>query len=257
MDQSQKRFLAALAALLAKMAMADGVVTSEELGKVSSIWNKLGLDHEQSEYCTLSFQIAQKDGVPIKRYVQEFVATRFGVDAREFLYGLMWDVACADGILHKREKTLLEELPNDLGLPVDSFDIYYRRYVLNGRLAKDEEVEARKRVAKEKAEEAQKRKAAQEEARRRVEEDARRRRERASIGVSVPRDIDSAYVLLGCTPSTTVESLKKAYRAAAMRWHPDRLRSEGVPQELIEKANEKMAAYNAAWDIIKRYRNIA
>lgn len=257
MDQAEKKFLASLSALLAKMAMADGVVSLEEISKVSSIWNKLGLNQEQSKYCELSFKIAQKDGLPFQRYVQEFVATRFGVDAREFLYGLMWDVACADGILHKREKTLLEGLPNDLGLPVDSFDIYYTRYVLNGRLAKDEEVETRNRAAREKAEEARKRKAAQEEARRRAEEDARRRRERASKGVSIPRDIDSAYALLGCTLSTTVENLKKAYRAAAMRWHPDRLRAEGVPQELIDKANEKMAAYNAAWDIIKRHRKIA
>ena len=256
MDLSQKRFLSSLAALLAKMAKADGVVTSEEIGKVSSIWNKLGLNHEQAEYCARSFQIAQNDGVSIQRYVQEFVATRFGVDAREFLYDLMWDVACADGILHKREKSLLEELPNELGLPTDSFDVYYRRYVLNGMLAKDEEVEARKRAAREKEEESRKRKAAQEEYRRRAEEDARRRRERASRDVAVPRDIDSAYALFGCAPSTPTDILKKAYRTAAMRWHPDRLRSEGVPQELIEKANGKMAAYNSAWDIIKRYRKI-
>ena len=254
MDQAQKRFLSSLSALLAKMAMADGVLVPEELSKVSSIWNKLGLTSEQSEYCELSFKIAQKDGVPFQRYVQEFVASRFGIDAREFLYGLMWEVACADDVLHRREKSILEALQNGLGLPSDSYDIYYSRYIRVGRVI-DEKVEEQKKTARQKAEEARRR-ATQEEARRRAEDDARRRRERARRSISIPHDIDSAYALLGCTPVTTIEDLKRAYRAAAMRWHPDRLRSDGVPQELIDKANEKMAAYNAAWDIIKRHRKI-
>ena len=49
MDQAEKKFLASLSALLAKMAMADGVVSLEEISKVSSIWNKLGLNQEQSK----------------------------------------------------------------------------------------------------------------------------------------------------------------------------------------------------------------
>lgn len=255
MDRAQKRFLASLSALLAKIAMADGVVSSEEIGKVSSIWNRLGLNQEQSKYCESSFKVAQNDGLPLQRYVQEFIATRFGVDAREFIYGLMWEVACADGVLHRREKYILKALSNELGLPLDSYDIYYGRYVRTGRTI-DEEVEEQKRAARQKAEEARRR-ANQEDARRRAEDEARRNRKRTNNRYStVPQDIDSAYAFLGCTSSTATENLKRAYRAAAMRWHPDRLRSEGVPQELIEKANEKMAAYNAAWDIIKRYRNI-
>ena len=256
MDKPQKKFLASLSALLAKMAMADGVVIVEERCKVLSILNELGLNREQREYCTLAFEIAEKDGVPLRRYVQEFVATRFGIDARELLYNLMWDVACADGILHKGEKALLEELQNELGLSLDSYDLYYRRYVLNGRLAKDETVEDLKRAARKKAEEARQ-SSTQEETRRRAEDDARRRREKVNIGSSAPRDIDSAYALLGCMSSTPTEDLKKAYRVAAMRWHPDRLRADGVPQEIIDKANEMMKAYNAAWDLIKRHRKIA
>ena len=244
-----------MSALLAKMAIADGVVSLEEISKVSSIWNKLGLNQEQSKYCELSFKIAQTDGLPFQRYVREFIATRFGVDAREFLYGLMWEVACVDGVFHRREKYILKALPNELGLPLDSYDIYYGRYIRTG-MAIDEEVEEQIRAARQKAKEAR-RKAAKEEERRRAENDARRSQERANRHSTIPRDIDSAYALLGCTSFTTIENLKRAYRTAAMRWHPDRLRAEGVPQELIDKANEKMAAYNAAWDIIKRQRKIA
>ena len=263
MDIGQKRFLSSLAALLAKMAKADGVVTLDERDKVSSIWVKLGLTIEQSQYCSQAFNIAQNDGVNLHRYVQEFVATQFGIDAREFLYGLMWDVACADGILHKKEKTILQELPNALGLPPDSYDIYYGRHIRNGRLAVDAEVEEQKNAARQKAEDSRRRaheearRRAEEYARRRAEEESRRKRERTDKGFSSVSGIDSAYALLGCSAHASNAELKTAYRKAAMRWHPDRLRAEGVPQELIDKATERMKTLNSAWDIIKKRRKIS
>ena len=236
------------------MAMADGIVTQVERNKAASIWHKLGLGVAQSEYCEKAFRIAQTDGVSLQRYVQEFVATRFGADAREFFYGLMWDVACADGVLHRNEKSLLMGLRNVLGLPSDTYDIYYRRYISNGRLAIDAEVEEQKEFARKRAE--REGKGAEEESRRREKENARRRRERGNASDATSTGISSAYALLGCEPSMSDECLKRAYRMAAIRWHPDRLLAEGVPQGLIDKANEKMATVNAAWDVIKRQRQM-
>lgn len=273
MNKEEKRFLSSLAALLAKMVTADDVVASEELVKVSSIWDKLGLNVEQREYCAMAFKIAQNDGVPFRRYVQEFVATRFGVDAREFLYALMWDVACADRVLHEKEKHILQTLPNLLGLLPDSYDIYYRR-MIDTHLAVDAEIEqqvARQREKNERLREQEesRRRQAQEEARRRQaqEEEARRKREEVRRKKAQeeaqrkktfipPLNIDEAYTVLGCSPWASDKELKTAYRKEAMRWHPDRLRGEGIPQELIDNANEKMATLNAAWVIIKKHRKI-
>ena len=245
-DLNQKKFLASLAALLAKMAIADGVVSSEESIKVDSIWNRLGLTIEQSEYCALSFKMAQNDGVSIGRYIKEFAATQFGVDSREFMYALLWDVACADSILQKNEKIILSEAPNKLGLPVDTYDIYYKRYILNERLAVDAEIEEQR------AEYARKKS----EAHRNANENVRYNFNWAHEWCCRPLDLDSAYKLFGCESSASNKELKHAYKIAAMRWHPDRLRVDGIPQELVDKANEKMSAYNAAWDIIKKHRKI-
>ena len=65
-----------------------------------------------------------------------------------------------------------------------------------------------------------------------------------------------AYETLGCTASASDAEVCVAYRKAAMRWHPDKLRMDGVPEELIKNANEKMAAINDAWNTIKLSRKI-
>ena len=38
--------------------------------------------------------------------------------------------------------------------------------------------------------------------------------------------------------------------------HPDSLASRGVPQEFIDRAGDKVARINAAWDRIKRERGL-
>ena len=39
-----------------------------------------------------------------------------------------------------------------------------------------------------------------------------------------------------------------------MRYHPDRLRAEGVSESMIAIANRSMSEINEAWDIIKKER---
>ena len=42
-DRKQRRFLAALSALMAKIAMADCILTAEEVVSARAIWSRLGL----------------------------------------------------------------------------------------------------------------------------------------------------------------------------------------------------------------------
>jgi DnaJ like chaperone protein len=66
----------------------------------------------------------------------------------------------------------------------------------------------------------------------------------------------SPYDILGCDANATDDELRRAYRAQAKKHHPDLLRAQGLPEEMISRATEQMARINGAWEEIKRARGI-
>ena len=76
-------------------------------------------------------------------------------------------------------------------------------------------------------------------------------------GGAVSRDpLADAYALLGAHASDDVETLKRKYRELAKKNHPDALRAQGLPEEMVGKATERMSRINEAWAVIKEARGI-
>ena len=64
------------------------------------------------------------------------------------------------------------------------------------------------------------------------------------------------YVVLGIDRSIDDDELKAAYRRLIKEHHPDRLIAEGLPEEFIDVATEKLAAINTAYDRIAAERGL-
>jgi DnaJ like chaperone protein len=67
--------------------------------------------------------------------------------------------------------------------------------------------------------------------------------------------IEDAYKLLEVDESATLESIKKAYRKAVKRHHPDLMKAQGKSDEYIEEATKKMQEINAAYEMIKKVKS--
>lgn len=69
-------------------------------------------------------------------------------------------------------------------------------------------------------------------------------------------DQDDPYMVLGVPHDADNDNIKQAYRKLTRENHPDVLTAQGMPQEFIDLANEKMAAINAAYDVVRKQRGI-
>ena len=65
------------------------------------------------------------------------------------------------------------------------------------------------------------------------------------------------YEILGINQSSSDDEVKKAYRRLIRQNHPDTVIAQGMPQEFIEVANEKMVQINTAYEQIQKQRSIS
>lgn len=89
-----------------------------------------------------------------------------------------------------------------------------------------------------------------------VEESARKGKSARRSPDLVFDDMADAYSQLGVSPSASDDEIKKAYRALAKRYHPDTLKAQGLPDETVARANERMSKINAAWSAVRKERGL-
>ena len=200
-------FCASAAAMLAKMAKADGRVSQEEIRGVEEAFRRLGFTPAARRHAVNVFRKAKDDAHSIYEYAREFAAVVRSVEVCELLYELLWDVACADAQIDPAELQILQRIPRALGIRVEWYG-YYASQRLGGRPG----------------------------------------------GEPARNPLVDAYAVLGASASDSAEVLKGKYRELAKKNHPDALRAQGLPEEMVGKATERMSRINAAWTTIKEAR---
>jgi len=66
--------------------------------------------------------------------------------------------------------------------------------------------------------------------------------------------LKAAYDALGLNPRASDEDVKKAYRRLLSEYHPDKLVSKGLPEEMMKFASEKTQEITTAYERIKEAR---
>jgi DnaJ like chaperone protein len=66
---------------------------------------------------------------------------------------------------------------------------------------------------------------------------------------------DDPFTILGIEFNATDTEIKKAYRQLTLKNHPDKLIAEGMPEEFIRQATDKMASINDAYSRLMQKRN--
>lgn len=69
-------------------------------------------------------------------------------------------------------------------------------------------------------------------------------------------DDKDPYTILGVDRGADDATIKAAYRKLIRENHPDTLIAQGVPQEFVDVANDKLAAINDAYDQVQKHRGL-
>ena len=211
-------FCASASAILAKMAKADGRVTQSEIASVERAFRRLGFSATARQYAISVFRRAKDDNRNIYEYAQDFAQSIDSYEVLELFYELLWDLAAADGRVSAVELTILQQITQPLGIDPRWYDVYYSERIGGGWNGERRSQEDRSSPAQD--------------------------------------DLSDAYVILGVSATAGDDEVRKAYREKAKKYHPDALRAQGLPEEMLGRANERMARINEAWAKIKAVRGL-
>lgn len=62
------------------------------------------------------------------------------------------------------------------------------------------------------------------------------------------------YQILGVSRDASINEIKQKWKQLAINHHPDRLISQGIPEDLIHKSTSRLKEINNAWDTIQNKR---
>lgn len=237
-------FLRRLFGVLAKMAKADGKIDAWEVHAAEGAFARFDRAAQRRKFCVGVFNAAKSGRTSIDRLAAEFATKWAAQEDCLALYELLWDVACAKGILVPSQKNILRRICASLNLPGGYYDIFYRRRSQTFREC-EEEVKGGGR-----------RRSSTRGGRSSGEKEQRGRGQGSAPPPRQKTPLEEAYEILGCSSSDSNEALRKAYRTAAKKNHPDMLRARGCTEAQARKATETMSRINSAWERIKSARGM-
>ncbi len=145
----------------------------------------------------------------------------------EFLVSLVF----ADGVITQDEYARLLQITNDLGI---------ENYFLNRFMQQAKAVYEFKRFFTEGS------------SRYRYEE-ARTNGEQYNQAYVPHDDIKNACDVLGVSENASFSEITKTYKKLMLRYHPDKLKSQGYSEEMIKVYSDKAAVINQAYSVLEKY----
>jgi DnaJ like chaperone protein len=215
--KTQHTFFDALFSCLGHLGKADGRVTETEIRMVESLMTQMHITGEHRQRAIRLFNQGKTPEFDLDRALDPFVhASVVRMDLRQMFMEILVEAAFSSGSVSPEETAVLQKVATRLRIPGPVFAA-----MLNARSG---------------AGGAYYQAGGQRAPGRRVD----------SLG--------QAYAQLGLKQSASDTEVKKAYRKLVSQYHPDKLVSRGLPEEMMEAAKIRVREINTAYDQIKQAR---
>ncbi len=217
-SSTQKAFFDALFSTLGHLAKADGKVTENEVRMVESLMAQMGIKGDDRQRAIRLFNRGKEFEFDLYEELRPFVHhSVVRQDLRQMFTEILVEAAFSSGSVTQAEHEILLKVARLLRIPGNVFSA-----MLNARGATG----------------------------RRYSGGSAGQRQAGNQTVSMAQ----AYAKLGIDNKATDGEVKKAYRKLVSQYHPDKLVSRGLPEEMMEIAKTRVREINTAYDQIKQSR---
>lgn len=219
----RETFFNATFSTMGYIAKLDGRISEDEIKTAEQIMVRLGLTPELRRRAIVCFSRGKQPNFNWQVPIDELKAVCFRFDSllRVFIE-IQMETAYAEGALSDRKRRVLAEMAKRLGISNNDF---YRL---------DSMYQARQRFKQH-----------------------RGGQNYTQQPPPVQRaTLDDAYQILGVRPEASDQQVTRAYRKLMSQHHPDKLVSQGLPEEMMKLATEKTQQIKAAYDQIMSQRKI-
>ncbi|HEY5775662.1 MAG TPA: co-chaperone DjlA [Xanthomonadales bacterium] len=205
-------FFSAMFATLGHINKADGRVTRAEIAAAEELMRRLQLDEEERQRAIHFFQQGKQADFDLEATLREFARhSMMRHELRIMFIELLLEAAMADGTLSQAEEAILQRACVGLHIPANVYAAIRRARADGGGAASGHYQAAH----------------------------------------SQSQLLQQAYAELGLQAGASAQEVKRAYRKLVSQYHPDKLVSQGLPDEMMEMSKKRVREINAAYDRIK------
>jgi DnaJ like chaperone protein len=219
---AQQVFFDSVFKLMGVLAKADGRVSEAEVAQAEKVMNQMGLNSENRQIAIGLF----KQGVSGQHSVDD-IMNEFNracgpfANLKRMLLAYLIGVALADGQLDDIELNILREIAAKLGISAFAF----KQLVAMIRAQANFSQHGRSQYGG------------------------------GFSKAPSSNQLTTAYEALGVSSSDDDKVIKKAYRKLMSDNHPDKLRGQGVPDNMLRMATERSQEITTAYELIKKHRS--
>ena len=219
---TQKAFFRALFSTLGHLSKADGRVTPNDIRAAENLMQRMQISGEERRQAIEYFNEGKKIGFSLEEALRPFIQhSLVRPDLRQMFMEIVVDAAFADGKVSEAERNVLVRVANHLRVPGHLFTamMQARQYGYTAPGSGGGQNTGGRR---------------------------------GSVASRPP--LAQAYAKLGLKDGASDAEVKKAYRKLVSQYHPDKLVSRGLPEEMMEVAKTRVREINTAYDQIKAAR---
>jgi len=217
-NRTRDAFFSAMFSTLGHINKADGRVTQAEIAAAEELMRRLQLSAEERQNAIRLFQQGKQADFDLDSTLREFARhSMMRHDLRVMFIELLLQAATADGTLIAAEEQILQRACMVLNIPANVYAAMRQAHMGGAQAGPG---------------------------------GGYRPAPRQSVS------IDQDYAALGLKSDASAQDVKRAYRKLISQYHPDKLVSQGLPEEMMEISRNRVREINAAYDRIKAHKGI-